>query len=388
MRNKNPYLSLSDKSFWKKAVVEKTPEKLDNIYRKKFKLNSMDHIATAGSCFAQHVSRSLKKNGFNVLDKEGSEYSANYGNIYTVAQLLQLTRESISESPLPNIAWEKDGQYIDALRPGALIPPVNSPNEVMIQRLKHLQAVRAVLQEFDVFIFTLGLTEAWIRKEDNVVFPSAPGVIAGDFDPDLYEFRNYDFNSIVTDFEEFIEKVTILRAGKAFKIILTVSPVPLTATASKDHILIANTYSKATLRAVAAQLAEKDSIDYFPSYEIVTNPKYYQESYDANLRTVKKSTVDNVMHYFFSEHQPIEIDASSADNYDVQCEDQILEMYSGIQIREETTLDNARASYVEMIGDSHMNSLVKALKSSLGKRFSTTFCVVDRRVLKNGINPN
>ena len=134
---------------------------------------------------------------------------------------------------------------------GALIPPVNSPNEVMIQRLKHLQAVRAVLQEFDVFIFTLGLTEAWIRKEDNVVFPSAPGVIAGDFDPDLYEFRNYDFNSIVTDFEEFMERVTILRARKAFKIILTVSPVPLTATASKDHILIANTYSKATLRAVA-----------------------------------------------------------------------------------------------------------------------------------------
>ena len=94
----NPYLKLGDKSFWKKAVVETTPDTLASIYSKKFDISNLDNIGTAGSCFAQHVSRSLKKKGFRVLNKEGSDYSANYGNIYTVAQLLQLTKESIGES--------------------------------------------------------------------------------------------------------------------------------------------------------------------------------------------------------------------------------------------------------------------------------------------------
>lgn len=113
---KNPYLDLNENSFWKKGVVEKRPESLEEIYKKKFSINRKDKIATAGSCFAQHVSRSLKSNGFNVINKESSDYSANHGNIYTVAQLLQLTKESIHEVPIDNIAWEKDGEYVDALR--------------------------------------------------------------------------------------------------------------------------------------------------------------------------------------------------------------------------------------------------------------------------------
>ena len=64
-------------------------------------------IATAGNCFAQHVGKHLKLNGFNVLDTEKSPnylpknkaqnfgyeiYSARYGNIYTSIQLLELTK--------------------------------------------------------------------------------------------------------------------------------------------------------------------------------------------------------------------------------------------------------------------------------------------------------
>ena len=162
----NPYLGLTDKSFWKKAIVEKTPTTLNNIYTKKFSISQSDKIATAGSCFAQHVSRSLKSNGFKVIDKESSDYSANYGNIYTVAQLLQLTKESISAIPITDIAWDKDGRFIDALRPGAITSPLDSSEDVSQHHLKHLY-VRSVLRELDVFIFTLGLTEAWIRPRTS-----------------------------------------------------------------------------------------------------------------------------------------------------------------------------------------------------------------------------
>ena len=385
---KNPYRGLSDKSFWKKAVVEKNPESLDNIYKKKFSISHSDHIATAGSCFAQHVSRSLKSNGFKVLDKESSDYSANYGNIYTVAQLLQLTKESIGGVPIEDIAWEKDCNFVDALRPGAISSLIKSRDEVIEERIQHLQAVRSVLKELDVFIFTLGLTEAWIRRKDKIVFPTAPGVIAGEFNDEKYKFKNYSFDSIVSDFKEFVRIVKAFRGGKGFKIILTVSPVPLTATASKQHILVANTYSKATLRAVAAKLSERSSIDYFPSYEIVTNPRYYQGSYDSNLRTVKKSTVDNVMNYFFSEHCPFKIISTiPTDDLDIQCEEQLLEMYSGLQSNRVISPETRECYYTEIIGDSHMNSFVKALKTSVGNQFSNDFCIVDRRVIKNGINP-
>ena len=384
----NPYLGLTDKSFWKKAIVEKTPTTLNNIYTKKFSISQSDKIATAGSCFAQHVSRSLKSNGFKVIDKESSDYSANYGNIYTVAQLLQLTKESISAIPIADIAWDKDGRFIDALRPGAITSPLDSSEDVSQHRLKHLHAVRSVLQELDVFIFTLGLTEAWIRLEDQVVFPSAPGVIAGEFNPELFEFKNYEFNSIITDFKEFVDTAKSFRQGRPFKIILTVSPVPLTATASGKHILVANTYSKATLRTVAATLSEDPLIDYFPSYEIVTNPRYHLDSYDSNLRTVKQSTVENVMTYFFSEHRPFEYPKDTiSDNFDVQCEEQILEMYSNLQPAQAAETENLNTYHTEIVGDSHMNSFVKAIRSTIGNQFTEEFCVVDRRMLKNGINP-
>ena len=384
----NPYLGLGDKSFWKKAVTNKKPESLEQVYTKKFSISPSDHIATAGSCFAQHVSRSLKSNGFKVLNKESSDYSANYGNIYTVAQLLQLTKESIGETPIRDIAWEKDGEFIDALRPGAIASALKSSDEVFEHRLKHLQAVRSVLKGLDVFIFTLGLTEAWMRRKDKVVFPSAPGVIAGEFDDKVYKFKNYSLGSIVSDFKEFIKIVKDFRGGKAFKTILTVSPVPLTATASNQHILVANTYSKATLRAVAAKLSERSSIDYFPSYEIVTNPRYYQESYDSNLRTVKQSTVDNVMNYFFSEHRPFEsVNTMPPEDLDIQCEEQLLDMYSGLEINQVNTPETKTCYHTEIIGDSHMNSFVKALKSYVGDQFANEFCIVDRRVIKNGMNP-
>ena len=384
----NPYLGLADKSFWKKAIVEKTPTTLNDIYTKKFSISQSDRIATAGSCFAQHVSRSLKSNGFKVINKESSDYSANYGNIYTVAQLLQLTKESIGTIPITDIAWDKEGGFIDALRPGAITSPLESSEDVSQYRLKHLHAVRTVLKELDVFIFTLGLTEAWIRVEDQVVFPSAPGVIAGEFNPELFEFKNYEYNSIVTDFKEFIATTKAFRQGRPFKTILTVSPVPLTATASGKHILVANTYSKATLRTVAATLSEDPLIDYFPSYEIVTNPRYHLDSYNSNLRTVKQSTVKNVMTYFFSEHCPFEYPQDTAsDSFDVQCEEQILEMYSNLQADQAAKTESLNTYHTEIIGDSHMNSLVKAIRSTIGNEFTEQYCVVDRRTLKNGINP-
>jgi len=87
------------------------------------------------------------------------------------------------------------------------------------------------------------------------------------------------------------------------RFLLTVSPVPLTATASQNHVMVATSYSKSVLRAVAGELAAKyPFVDYFPSYELVAAHPVRAMLYDPNLRTVTGRGVDLVMRHFFSEH--------------------------------------------------------------------------------------
>ena len=64
-------------------------------------------------------------------------------------------------------------------------------------------------------------------------------------------------------------------ANRGLRFLLTVSPVPLTATNSGNHVLVATVDSKSRLRAVAGQLARTVSrVDYFPSYEIISAPPF------------------------------------------------------------------------------------------------------------------
>ena len=64
----NPYSELPSSAFWKSGVTQENPYAIDNIYKKKFDIEPNTQIATAGSCFAQHISRHLKKNGYRVID--------------------------------------------------------------------------------------------------------------------------------------------------------------------------------------------------------------------------------------------------------------------------------------------------------------------------------
>jgi len=312
----SPYTDLPSERFWRSGVSETHPLLAENLYKKKFAIGRSDKIATAGSCFAQHVSNHLQRNGFSVMDVEPppavlSEdvaksfgykiYSARYGNIYTVRQLLQLARDAESGAVDEADVWEKDGRYFDALRPNIEPQGFESVSEALALRRQHLAKVKELFAEMGVFIFTLGLTEAWVDKRTGRVYPTAPGTIAGNYDPDVYEFHNFDFDEIYADFVEFGKLVR--GYNPRLKIILTVSPVPLTATAEEEHVLLATTYSKSVLRAVAGSLAKRyKRIDYFPSYEMIASPWSRGFFYEPNMRSVSPAGVAAVMRVFFSEH--------------------------------------------------------------------------------------
>jgi len=86
------------------------------------------------------------------------------------------------------------------------------------------------------------------------------------------------------------------------RVILTVSPVPLIATAEDKHVLVSNTYSKSALRVVADEVSRaRDDVAYFPSYEIITGPPTASRYYAADLRSVLDVGVAHVMS-IFSKH--------------------------------------------------------------------------------------
>jgi hypothetical protein len=83
------------------------------------------------------------------------------------------------------------------------------------------------------------------------------------------------------------------------RILLTVSPVPLTATYTDEHVLIATTHSKAILRAAAGVVTSKyEHVYYFPAYEIITGNFNRGRYFDDNLRTIAPEGVAHVMRVF------------------------------------------------------------------------------------------
>lgn len=345
----HPYEDLPAQAFWSRGVAQADPLAPDAIYQRKWALDPDWKIATAGSCFAQHVARYMRERSFNVIDTEpapggladerrkayGYElYSARYGNIYTTRQLLQLLREAHGQHTPEAAIWAKNGRYFDALRPGVEPEGLESEAEVRAHRAHHLACVREMVAQMDMFVFTLGLTEAWEHTASGTVFPAAPGTLAGTFDAAQFRFVNFSHSEVMADLVEALALIDALRS-KETPVLLTVSPVPLTATAGGRHILLSSTYSKAVLRAVAGELADRnDMIDYFPSYEIITNPAAKSRFYAENLRSVLPEGVATAMAAFFGEQvsgstvAQKEAEAEPEDEDELHCEEAMLEAFA------------------------------------------------------------
>jgi hypothetical protein len=313
----SPYDGLEPRAFWRASVAGRGPGRLRGLYDPRFAIDRTTRVMTAGSCFAQHVHRALKDRGYNVIEAEPApegvdpavasryfygSFSARYGNVYTARQFRQLLEEAAGSHAPAHLIWTRDGQFFDALRPNADPDGYGSKAAVLAARADHLTAVREAAAQAEVVVFTLGLTETWEDRSSGTVYPSAPGVIA---DPPAgadIGFVNLGHDAVVKDVRAALGHLRALSPG--IKMLLTVSPVPLTATASGTHVLVASTASKAILRAaVATLMAEDDGIDYFPSYEIITNPAARSVFYAANLRDPSPKGVSVVMGQFFSAHE-------------------------------------------------------------------------------------
>ena len=306
-RKSHPYADLPDRAFWSASMSRPARDAIDPVGTPKFLVTDHDRVATAGSCFAQHIAKRLASGGFRFLVSEPSPagapesdggFSARYGNVYTARQLLQLFDRAFGYFHPIERAWKRDdGRYCDPFRPRGDMAGHLAEASVAAAAAEHLAAVRRMFLDLDVFVFTLGLTECWRSRLDGAAYPLAPGVAGGRFDPRHHEFTNFRVADVVDDMEAFLGKLRIVNPEA--RVILTVSPVPLAATYSGEHVLVATTHSKSVLRVAAGELADRhEHVQYFPSYEIITGPHAGGRYFAQDLRDVTTEGVDHVMRIF------------------------------------------------------------------------------------------
>lgn len=322
----NPYRAYPDHQFWRRAVAGPGHGGIDPVANPPVMIDAATRIGTAGSCFAQHIARRLAATGHTYLVTEpGAEltpaeqarrnygvYSARYGNIYTARQLRQLIERANGSFIPTHSAWQReDGRYIDPFRPEIEPDGFASPADVELARQEHFAAVRQLLCDVDVFVFTLGLTEGWQSPEDGAVYPLCPMVVSPRIDGEAFSPVNFTQRQVLEDLLRVRAMLAEINPGA--RILLTVSPVPLVATFEPRHVLVSTTVSKAILRSAADEACRADpAFAYFPSFEIVANPYFAQSYFDpADARSVLPEGVDHVMRVFLKHCSRLDDTASA-----------------------------------------------------------------------------
>jgi len=234
-----PHYDLPPAAYWARCLAAEDFG-IAGIHHPRFPLLAGTRIATAGSCFAQHIGQYLKASSLGFIDAEPPPrvmppqiqgqygygiYSARYGNIYSARQLRQLIDDAIAERIREDAIWQKGEAHCDALRPGVEPEGFDSADELIAHRLYHLRKVREMVAETEVFVFTLGMTESWADRTSGTVYPSAPGVIAGNFDPDRHVFFNAGFHDVYDDLTSAIAQMREIKPD--LKVLLTVKPLRL-----------------------------------------------------------------------------------------------------------------------------------------------------------------
>lgn len=276
---------------------------VDIHHEPKFTMPRSTAIFAIGSCFARNIELALMRQQFRVTSAELALPREAYGGAtastvmtkFNTPSMLAEIQQVFDNRVLPDdgLIELQEGQFWSPQLHRVNILPRAQALEVKAATTENVRKIA----ESDLVVITLGLTEYWFDKECEIPLNGAPADWRHAKRTNRFEFRNTDFAQSLADVRELAE--TIFRVGGPdARIVVTVSPVPLLRTFSNLDVIVANSYSKSTLRAVAHQVAAEDSrIDYFPSFEIVTNtPRHL--AWRNDQRHVEYAVVDKIMSKF------------------------------------------------------------------------------------------
>jgi len=259
-------------------------------------------IASAGSCFAATISRQLQYWGYNYLvemdqPRKNKGHSASFasdpaacGALYNVISMRQMVQRAFGEWVPEKMLLTSKKKYTDPFR---TLVDYNSVEGYLEKWTEHNAALSRALTKCEVFILTLGMTEAWVLTDSGLATSASPR--GGD--ATLFQHVNLTVADNVRELEVIYD--LFQRYNPKAKIITTVSPVPLNATFNVDrHVVVANGLSKSTLRVALEEFskAHPDNVFYFPSYEIVTSAT--RDPWEIDMRHVSNETIVRVMEHF------------------------------------------------------------------------------------------
>ena len=147
-----------------------------------------------------------------------------------------------------------------------------------------------------------------------------------------FEFENTQFAKILSDFNSF--KISYITSGRGHSVLPDCFSNPFDCYCKWSHVLTSNIYSKSILRDYRSTCSQSRYIEYFPSYEIVTNPRMYSSAFADNLRSVRNEAIEIVIGHSFAEHIPENADVGEACAQapvktleDSQCEEALMEAF-------------------------------------------------------------
>lgn len=281
----------------------------------KFQVSRSDAVFAMGSCFAREVEDALADQGFSVPTRcdpifeqpplqhddkltPGARPRA-YLNRYNSMSMLDEFRHLLGEAPeleagLLTYPLDRgaaaDLHYTQSLR------QVDQAT-TLARRQRVREHLGPLLRDSRLFVLTLGMAECWYDAKAGHYLNNTPG-------PRVLAAYGDQLSVHLTRFEQHLAALRELHAllsrthGEHFRIVVTVSPVPLERTFLAQDVVVTNNYSKSMLRAVAQEFAAAHAnVDYFPSYELVTyaNP---QTSWAWDHRHVNAALVAHIMALF------------------------------------------------------------------------------------------
>lgn len=272
-----------------------------------FALLPTDKVFCIGSCFARELEAALDDRGFTVLSRSrGSEVTAPAlpMNKYTIGAILhelQLALEPHLHDVAQNTYEVRDHKFADYLRGG----DAWLADEATLKAQQNLiQQIFARVAQADVVVLTLGLSEAWFDTATNRYLNVAPNAELWTKQPERFQLRVLGLDETLTQARAVLTLLDrYLKPG--YRLLLSVSPVPLLQTFRHQDITVANSYSKAVLRCAAEVLRmERPDIGYFPSYEMAMTSDPRLVWADTDFRHINRDFAHIIVAHVLSGYAP------------------------------------------------------------------------------------
>jgi len=271
-----------------------------------FQLEPDSRVFTIGSCFARNIETELDGNydlptlGFSVPKTEWPFRSNGILNEYnpaSISQRLMWAAENMDTTSITQTLIGDQDSTVDLYLPNGCAPVTH---QRAVARRKEIDELYSKLSSSQLLVITLGLNECWFDSESECYLNRNPGPQILRSHTDRFFFEQLDIETSYSLMSKGIEAVLDIGVKN---VMLTVSPVPLHTSFSGDDCVIANSYSKATMRSVAERLRIRFAgvLDYFPSYEIVTSGGL--SSFEDDHLHVKRPVVEKAVKHLLTNYE-------------------------------------------------------------------------------------